>query len=322
MNKADYLNIKQQLNFDKPLYAVILVLAFDVLLVWAAFQLLVIDSTAAYIASQLLIALFFFHNFGIMHEAGHANLHKNRWVNYIVGHYASLFCFMPFFGWKYIHHEHHVWNGNLDKDWTLHRFKKMRESQKIPSLMSFAWLSWVPIIAFMQQIFIFSFPFIMKKFGRDDKRMFWQGVFSIAWMVAGYAALLYLFPEYITVHNLWLGYLIYLIGQEMVNLPHHAGVPVYHTSEDRNMLHAWEQHRSTRSCYIPRFLSELLVLNFNLHIEHHMMPTLPWFRLSQARGIVMKTLGNEYMEVGDLSWNLENRTKHPSKVILNAPDLQ
>lgn len=300
---------------------VLLTLLFDTLLVVFAFHLIHRGSLAGYIASQFIFALFFIHNFMIMHEAGHGNLHNNKWVNYIVGHYSSLFCFMPFFGWKYIHHEHHVWNGNLDKDWTLRRFRQWRSEGKVPGLMRFAWQSWVPIIALMQQFFIFSYPFVMKKFGKNNSRMFWQGIFSNLWVFIGIATIHYCYPEYFNFANLWLAFLLYLVGQELVNLPHHAGVPVFHTNENRNMLHAWEQHYSTRSCYIPPYLSELLVLNFNLHIEHHMMPTLPWFRLNKARRLVKETLGKDYVEVGDLAWNVTNRTKNAEDVILAAPDL-
>lgn len=321
MNKADYLSIKQQLNFDKPLHMVAFIVLFDLLLVWCAFRLIAMESLWSYIASQLLLALFFFHNFALMHEAGHVNVHKNKWVNYIVGHYSSVFCFMPFFGWKYVHHEHHVWNGNLDKDWTLRRFRLMRESGHIPKSVSVAWHSWFPMFAIMQHVFMWAFPFVMKNFGRVDRRMFWNGIISDVWLIFAYSALIYSFPEYINLHNLGLAFAFYLFGQELVNLPHHAGVPIYHTSKKRSMLHAWEQHYSTRSCYMPRALAELLVLNFNLHIEHHMMPTLPWFQLHKAKAIVKGVLGDAYTEVADISWCIDSRLKDPARIILDAPEL-
>jgi fatty acid desaturase len=51
----------------------------------------------------------------------------------------------------------------------------------------------------------------------------------------------------------------------------------------------------------------LLVLNFNLHTEHHLFPTLPWFRLKQVRKMIRPEL-KPYTEVHGLGWNYEMRT--------------
>jgi len=92
--------------------------------------------------------------------------------------------------------------------------------------------------------------------------------------------------------------------EELVNLPHHVGLPAV-----GGRLPPWEQHRVTRSCHYPRGLSELIVLNFNFHVEHHLFPSLPWFRLRRARALVQRSLAGQYEEWAGASWNLHHRAR-------------
>jgi fatty acid desaturase len=80
-------------------------------------------------------------------------------------------------------------------------------------------------------------------------------------------------------------------------------------------LPLWEQAHSTRSCYYPRGISEFLVLNFNFHIEHHLFPTLPWYRLRRARALVKPVLGDGYTEEVGVTWNLRRRAEDMGRVL-------
>jgi fatty acid desaturase len=73
-------------------------------------------------------------------------------------------------------------------------------------------------------------------------------------------------------------------------------------------LYVWEQQATTRSCRYPGILGELLVLNFNLHTEHHLFPALPWFRLREARKLIKPALTPGYNEVHGIGWNYDMRT--------------
>jgi omega-6 fatty acid desaturase (delta-12 desaturase) len=95
---------------------------------------------------------------------------------------------------------------------------------------------------------------------------------------------------------------LFLAMEELVNLPHHVGMPSF-----AERLPPWEQHRATRSCHYPPGLSELVVLNFNFHVEHHLFPGLPWFRLRKARALLQETLNGQYEECAGASWNLRHR---------------
>src|SRR2546421_4887123 len=100
MTKSQYLVWRDQLSFSYRLGATVGVLLFDAGLAAAALWMIfrVQPGWPSWVG-QALLAIFYFHNFAIMHEAGHGNVHQRDIVNVIVGHYASLFCCLPFYPW-------------------------------------------------------------------------------------------------------------------------------------------------------------------------------------------------------------------------------
>jgi acyl-lipid omega-6 desaturase (Delta-12 desaturase) len=324
MQKPDYLDIKNQLSFEKPLWITLLVLVIDACIVGLAIYFIHIGTTLSYLASQLLLALFYFQNFALLHEAGHENLHKKRWVNNLIGHYSSIFCFMPFFPWKMMHQEHHVWSGNIDKDPTMAKLKQIRETGSAPTIARFAWRSWIPLAALMQHIVFWSYPSVLWKKEKRQRYALLQSCFSIVFLATAYFVLFALFPETINFSNLWLSFVLYLVVTELVNLPHHVMMPTFHDSEARSKLNYWQQNATTRTCYYPYGFS-WLTLNFNLHIEHHFFPSLPWYRLPQVRDLIKPLLADEYKELRGIGWNLKNRSRDVNDILLPEiplPNLQ
>jgi len=319
MNKAEYLAVRGHISFEKPLGITLAIMAADVCLVLLGFWLIGMDSTFSFIAGSLVLTVFYFHNFALLHEAGHNNVHEKRWVNTLIGHYNSIFCFMPYFPWKLMHNEHHTWSGNIDKDPTLKNVKDIRARGKIRWIERFSWQSWIPLAGLMQHIVFWSYPLTLWRSGKMNKKNFTQSLISIGWLVAAYFALFALLPEYVNMGNLWLSFILYLMMTELVNLPHHVNMPTFSTTPERNKLHPWEQHITTRSCYYPKCVSELMVLNFNFHTEHHFFPSLPWYRLRQLRSLIKDNLGQEYTEVVGIGWNLANRAKDPADILLPEP---
>jgi omega-6 fatty acid desaturase (delta-12 desaturase) len=309
MQKADYMAIKSQMSFEKPLWITLAVIVMDWVIVWLAFTLLTNGGWVSYIASQLLLATFFFHNFALLHEAGHGNIHKERWINYLVGHYASIFCFMPFFSWKHMHQGHHVYVGNIDKDPTMKPIKKMRQDNAFPLIGSLSWPTYLPFIAVLQHYNIWKYCLRLRKDdeGKQDP-MYFHTIFSTLFLVAAYAMLIYALPQYITFQNLWLAFVFYLIITEAENLPHHAYTPTFSTTPERDRLHPWEQSITTRSCKFPPLMAELLALNFNLHTEHHFLPNLPWYRLKKLQKHIRASLPG-YTEVNGIGWNIRSRLR-------------
>src|ERR1700722_20137090 len=120
LTKSQYLAWRDQLSFSNSLGVTAGVLLFDAILAAAALWMIFsVQRGWPFWVGQALLAVFYFHNFAILHEAGHGNIHRRDLVNVIIGHYTSLFCFLPFYPWRYIHHEHHTWTGNPEKDPTM-----------------------------------------------------------------------------------------------------------------------------------------------------------------------------------------------------------
>jgi fatty acid desaturase len=126
---------------------------------------------------------------------------------------------------------------------------------------------------------------------------------SLLWLPLGYAALHHLFPDVVRFGSVAPAFFLFLVAEELVNIPHHVGMATY---EDK--LPIWHQYRATRSCYYPRGVSELLVLNFNFHIEHHLFPNLPWYRLRGARDVIRARLAGQYQEAVGIGWNVAHRS--------------
>ena len=223
----------------------------------------------------------------------------------VVGHYASLFCFLPFYPWRYIHHEHHTWTGNPEKDPTMKEVLRMKTQKRIPWPVRFTWRSWIPFGAVLQHVVFWSYPVTAWKEGRM-KRQRLHMLISILFLAAGYICLA-TFAGWAALLRLWPSFVIYLAAVELVNFPHHLDMPTVDPRSDKQRLYVWEQQATTRSCRYPGILSELLVLNFNLHTEHHLFPALPWFRLKQARELIKSRI-TPYNEVHGVGWNYEMRT--------------
>ena len=316
MTKADYLDLRQQLRFEPVPWMPLGVLAFDVMLAGVAIWLVAPGRGPGYWLGQALLAVFYFHNFALLHECGHGNSFRQEKLNSLVGHYASLFCFLPYFPWKYMHHEHHTWTGNIDKDPTLTKIRRMRLDGEVPVVVRIAWWSWIPVAGLLQHFVFWGYPFKSWREGRTKRPQLLRSAFSVLLLVVTYTIWATYAPAAISASNIWPSFLFYLVGVELVNLPHHVGMPTFKDSVNRHKLYLWEQHVSTRSCFYPGLISELFVLNFNLHTEHHFFPTLPWYRLKRAREVLKPTLMEGYHEEVGIEWNLKNRIRDPREIIL------
>lgn len=308
LSKASYVAIRGRLSFAPNPLAVAGILALNVSLGALGIWLLSLGTTASYLLSQLVFPVVFFQAFSILHECGHGNCTSKGWLNTLIGHYASALCFLPYFPWKFHHALHHVWSGNLEKDPSLKLLRDWRTSRRVPLLIRLAWRSWIPLAAAVNHLVFWSYPITVWRNGPDNQLR--RCIASVLWMAVVYAGVHYAWPEIFSFGNFAIAILIYLVAVELVNLPHHADQPT-----TGGKLALWQQGYSTRSCYYPKLVSELLVLNFNFHIEHHLFPTLPWYRLREARALVKPALGAGYNEATGVQWNLQNRFKDVTHVL-------
>ncbi|HTN75078.1 MAG TPA: fatty acid desaturase [Pirellulaceae bacterium] len=321
LTKSSYHQLRKQLSFQLRYWPTALVMLADLALLCAAFYLATRDSWWAYAAAQPLFVLVFFHNFAILHEAGHGNLSKREFVNTLTGYYASLFCFLPYFPWKFIHAEHHTWAGNVQKDPTLKLVRDFEASAHIKnSLLKFAWRSWLPLLALGQHIVFWTYPLSLLREGRLQGQRLRRAITSVLLLGITYTALYLLFPTVFNLRVFGPSLFVYLVCVELINFPHHLGAGLFHHTEHHDRLPLWEQASVTRSCYYPPLLADLLLMNFNFHIEHHLFPDLPWYRLTHARVLAKAALGDEYRESIGIEWNLEHRGLPLEDVVLVDSD--
>jgi fatty acid desaturase len=95
------------------------------------------------------------------------------------------------------------------------------------------------------------------------------------------------------------GLLAYLYMVEVINFPHHLGV-VQYGGERR--FPVYDQLQFARSCVYPKWFAHNVLLNFNLHAEHHLLPSYPWYQLDEIHALLSEnghlpnaSRGNEWI---------------------------
>lgn len=269
----------------------------------------------AYILAQFLIVLVALHQFALFHECVHGNALSSSKLNSLLGHFCSLFCYLPYFPWKSIHREHHLWAGIVDKDPVLALINNYKPERKyLNFVVKKTWKLWIPIAEVFQTLLYWVYPLVLMRKEKFKWSFFGQSVFSSCWLLVTYAALFHYFPHLFNFKNFAPAFLMYLLLQEIITLPHHMGMPMYKFQDKSTKLPLWEQFKIARTCFYAFPLGEILVLNFNFHIEHHLFPQLPWYRLRGAAQLVKPLLQGKYEEVPHLRWSLENRQKECTEV--------
>ena len=325
ITKQGYFELRSQLDFQRRFWPTAIILALDVTLLVVACSVVrgsflqsnPLVSWPAYLLGQSLLVLVMFHSFAVLHECGHGTCSRHEWLNTTIGHVASLFCFMPYFPWKYIHSSHHIWTGNVERDPTLRLVRNYQKSQRAKNLaIRIAWRTWIPLLAFFQHVVFWTYPAVLSREGRLHGKRLYGSVFSIALLVGVYAGLAVYCSSWFNIKTIGPAVFVYLVIVELINFPHHMGTQIFANTRNEKKLPLWQHNLVTRSCYYPRFIAKWFLLNFNFHVEHHLFPDLPWYHLAHARPIAKETLQNSYLESIGIEWNLQNRAKDPTEVFL------
>lgn len=291
MDKGRYSEIRKQLDFRPDntkvwLSAVVTVLFY------------VLAVTVGSWLGQLLFAAATFRAFALFHDCVHGTFASKNWINVVAGHLLGGLCFLPFFAWRSDHRQHHLWTGNLEKDPVLRAVRSWRSSGRVPVIVRLGWVLWIPLASLVQHAVFWTYP--LRTTGRDRLRaLISVGAVALVWLALHFCG--------ITVTEWWPGVVIYLLLTEVVNIPHHMMMP---STDGR--APAWEQYRFTRSVIYDRWMS-WVVLDFNLHAEHHMFPDLPWYRLQCARRFLYDL--DKKTEV-DKTWALRLRMRDLKTVVL------
>lgn len=259
----------------------------------------------------VLMSIFYFRSFGLMHDASHNTAHPRAGINHTVGILLGALCFLPYWPWKKLHIEHHQWTGNIDKDPVM---KLLRVYPTLPPrkqrFLNFNWRNWLPYMAFLQHVVFWVESWRRLSFKQSRTDAFYNGA-SVLLAVAIYCLVLAQASPAIALNAL-LGFVFYLVWVEIINFPHHLDIP--QQSGDTKTPFS-QQYQFARSCHYPKWFAHHALNNFNYHVEHHMFPHVPWYELAALRPLVKEHLGEKYNESHGSEWIRHNKKRDLQDVL-------
>lgn len=261
------------------------------------------------LAIPILSALMF-RNFSLMHEAVHGLVSKKKDLNNVFGIFSGALCGLPYEPWKQVHLEHHYWSGNVEKDPVMGLMRTYPHWPKaLQKTATFCWQCWIPLLAVFQY-FIFWWHSSLQ-FIKNPKSPAIAA--SLIFPFLFWGSLMMFLPSDFFITIVTPAALIYLVAVEVINFPHHIGLPQYRGD---HKIATWNQFEIARSCIYPTWLARYIVLNFNYHIEHHMFPDAPWYHLDKIHLVLKEELNEKYNTDPQFLWILKNRPKPLDKLLL------
>lgn len=266
---------------------------------------------------QVLLGVSIFRFFVILHECGHKTLFRQKSLNTIVGYLISPFCLLPYVPWRNVHYDHHRWVGVIDKDPTQAHLLKLKQSRTMQNLFRILWKSWLPI-GFIKFTFEVFWLYPLREFQQGKTNNGWNGLFSVAIAGSPHIMLLFLlgFVPYVIMFVPML--LVFYMWIENMNLPQHSGLFPYLSDEHPEPIPYQQQDAITRTTFLPAVLAVLFAYNFNLHIEHHLFPFAPWYRLPKIREAIQGAGGLVYTEAEFFRFMATMRSRDPVDIYVNS----
>ena len=272
--------------------------------------IMLLTGTLVYFAMPhwyLLIPAMILHGFTIvtmfapMHECVHRTAFDHRMINEIFGWFAGLISFYNFTFYRYYHTWHHRYTQIPDKDPELMEPKPRNRFEYFLEI-SGIWY-WVPrpwIFLKLALGMTKSFPFIPEK---ARKSVALSAALQLAVYIAGIVSIA---MGYMAVWYYW--FLPAILAQPFLRaftLAEHTACTL-----DENGL---TNTRTTLTIFPVR----LMMWNMPFHTEHHLYPSIPFFRLPQAHEEIKNSLAHlspsyaaAHREIFR-HLTLEDRTKEP-----------
>ena len=235
------------------------------------------DSLGAWLLAQCLLAILWMQWFIVLHEAGHGTLFTSSTLNNVVGHVAGAMSLVPFYSWRAIHREHHVWTGWQDRDPTTDQLAVKDRSPRMLALLDNMWACGVPVVGLFYRINNFWQP-------RRLRRLFPRGHVAMRHnmmaLLAVYGLAVAVFGAWSIVATFGLGLLLHLMLFEPFMLSQHTHVPQRIAGTRRvTPFTPADQVQFTRSLAFPPWVSRWVWFHFDRHEAHHAHPTIPGYCL-------------------------------------------
>ncbi len=210
--------------------------------------------------------------FTLEHEATHKTPFANERLNEWVGRVCGLILLLPFGWFRYFHLAHHRWTNIAGRDPEL-------EGEKPATLGAWVW-------------HVSGLPYWGASLGLLGRLMLGRGmaeyipegarariVAEARWMGAVYLVLA--LSLLVSPAAFWFWLLPVLLGQPFLRL--------YLLAEHGDCPQVANMFENTRTTFTTA-LVRLLAWNMPYHVEHHVMPTVPFFRLPALHGLMREEL--------------------------------
>ncbi|MFT7534310.1 MAG: omega-6 fatty acid desaturase (delta-12 desaturase) [Hyphomicrobiaceae bacterium] len=229
-------------------------------------------------AGQVVLALAFQSWWVLLHEAGHDNLFRTRWLNRGGGVIAGFFALIPSASWRLVHRDHHRWTGWQDKDLTTESLvpRPLGRSERV--LANTCWKLWLPLFSTVYRLGNFwNVPRLWRRYPDSRRRM----VTSVAVLLLCYTALIWIVGPAQLTGIAGLGVLLGMALQDPLILSQHTHVPM-NVSNGASKVRPFtplQQEEFTRSLAFPTWLGRGILMNVGAHELHHMYPAVPAYDL-------------------------------------------
>ncbi|MBL7812055.1 MAG: fatty acid desaturase [Bacteroidetes bacterium] len=231
--------------------------------------------------AQVLLAVFFFQCFILLHECGHLTYFRTRWLNPLFGHLFAFISLIPFASWVAIHNLHHKWTGYRDKDPTTEGTVNPQFGIVLRFVVNVSWLFWIPLFTVGYRLGNYWNLKKMKNHipARQMPVIYRNMVFQTIVTV-----LIFIFWGHWIWGHLGMGYLLSLMLSDLFILSQHSHIEIpLAGSREVQPLRFADQVKYTRSVKLNTLMGRWLYFNFHLHEKHHAWPGIPAYHLHRVQ---------------------------------------
>ena len=242
--------------------------------------------------------------FVVGHDCGHGSFSKHRWVNDVVG----ALCLVPLGNspetWKLTHNHHHAhtllrgeevdWSANLV---TRDEFARLGWGRAFLTRLGYA----VPFGVFIwilcntvRRGFMLHTILSPERLGRARGRLLRSNLITAAGLLVIYGGLWYFFGVWGMLKTYGIPATVALFtGSWIITVQHADEKSLLYEESGWNPVRG--QMASTFDTGFPRWL-EYLWCSINIHVPHHIAPSIPWYHLKEAGEAIRRSFPSYYLE--------------------------
>ncbi len=272
MDKKQYLKLKQETrNLKINNLNAIRQLFLELMLIGLGLYLSHSESLITWFVGQLLIFVCVWRQFSTLHSCAHDTFFKNKKLNLLVGHLCSVLSLLSFQDWKQSHLDHHIWVGDRDRDPSLNFPRSDQISSMNIKILNFCWKLHIPIFSFL----VVLLKTVKPKINKNKKPTI---SLSFVFLVSSHLLLL-IFLESIYFKLFLLPFFLYLFTSDFLIISQHNLLDCNKIDKKEFPLAVWDHKRVTKDLILAKFIGRHVLLNFDKHNLHHILPYISHYHL-------------------------------------------